>query len=67
MEVEKISKGGCIMEVEKLSLRCLDGMEKLFQLYDGVGITFPEMDLYHGGGKDVLELDVGGKVSHGNR
>jgi len=25
-------------------------------------MTFPEMDLYHGGGKDVLELDVGGKA-----
>jgi hypothetical protein len=60
MKVEKISRGGCIMKVKKFSLRCLDGMEKLSQLYDGVGMTFPEMDLYHGGGKDVL--DVGGKA-----
>jgi hypothetical protein len=43
------------MEVEKLSLRCLDGMEKLSQLY-WVGMTFPELDLYHGGGKDVLDV-----------
>ncbi len=36
IEVEKINRGGFIMEVEKLFLRYLNGIKKLSQLNDGL-------------------------------